>query len=108
MLVVLLVPQAASAQSAFCQQYPDSPLCLPGGGSGGEDDDGNAGVNAGDGFGVGTVGSGDASGNLPFTGYPITDLVLLLVAMLLAGCLLRAYLAARDRRHARADHVPHS
>jgi hypothetical protein len=49
--------------------------------------------------------SGGAGGSLPFTGYPLTPLILLLLLLLAGGLLIRSYLAVRDRvrgRHAAA------
>jgi hypothetical protein len=101
LVAIALLPDSASAQSAFCQQYPDDPACLgdvgPGGGNGAFD----PGVGFGPGVGAGD-GSGDGAGNLPFTGYPITPLLLLLLILLLIGLALRTYLAVRDRLRKRA------
>jgi hypothetical protein len=44
-----------------------------------------------------------AGGELPFTGYPLTPLVWLLLAVLVAGVCLRAHLAVRERLRARSD-----
>jgi hypothetical protein len=84
---------AASAQQpAICEQYPQLPICVGPGGGDGEDDDAVPG-----GLGAGGASAGDAGGNLPFTGFPITDLILLLVALLLAGLGIRAAQTLRQR-----------
>ncbi len=56
----------------------------------------------GDGDGLAHGGSGDADGNLPFTGYPLTGLILLLLVLLLAGLAIRSVVAAREKLAARA------
>jgi hypothetical protein len=99
-----LVAERASAQgpgSDFCEEYPDAPGCVaptgPTGPTGTTDDTGptdDAGPSAN---APGGGGDGDGDGNLPFTGYPLTALILLLLVLLLAGLALRAYLAVRDR-----------
>jgi hypothetical protein len=98
-----LVAESASAQSRgsdFCEEYPSTPGCdtEPGGGGGGGGDGEEDDEFAGD-HGDGVVPTGDAGGdgNLPFTGYPVTALVLLLLILLLGGLAIRAYLAVRDR-----------
>jgi hypothetical protein len=86
--------QAASAQEqrGASDQYepnpPPPPNVLPesGGGNNGNPNgdlgpDGNAG-NGDD--------NGDGNGNLPFTGYPVTTLILLMLALVLVGTALRA------------------
>jgi hypothetical protein len=45
--------------------------------------------------GTGSV-KGDSNSSLPFTGYPVSPLVLLLLGLLLAGLAARAVLAVRD------------
>ena len=96
-----LAPGSASAQSAFCQQYPNDPSCLDeGGGGGDDDDDDDDAVGVGPGAGVAT-GTGDPSGNLPFTGYPLSPLILLLLALLAIGLTVRTYIAIRDRMRGR-------
>ena len=91
-LVLLLLPpsQASAGVPAICEEYPNLPQCEEGGGGGGgnEDPDEDAG---------GAGPTGDADGELPFTGYPLTSLLLLLLALLVAGLTLRAYLAIRGR-----------
>jgi|GraSoiStandDraft_49_1057285.scaffolds.fasta_scaffold247700_1 hypothetical protein len=42
-------------------------------------------------------GASAARGELPFTDYPLTPLILLLVVLLTAGLLFRAYVAVRNR-----------
>ncbi len=91
----------AHAQAAACPQY--NPNCgghKPPGGPGGNQ--GNQGGGAlPSGGAAGPVGG--QGGELPFTGYPLTPLILLLLILLAAGLGLRAYVALRDRlsdRHA--------
>ena len=87
---------AAHAQSAACPQYQTCPN-PPGGG------------NVPTGGGGETNPSAGQGGQLPFTGYPVTPLILLLAALLAAGAMIRAYIAARDRllaRHAPAGYFP--
>jgi hypothetical protein len=86
---------ASAQQPAICQQYPQLPICVGPGGGGDEDDDddGDPGAFTAGGASAG----GDGDGNLPFTGFPITDLILLLVALLLAGLGIRAAQALRQR-----------
>lgn len=84
----------ASAQLPICQQYPDDDICI--GPTDEAEDAGDQGPGAG-GQNGDNNGSGDADGSLPFTGYPLSALVLLLVALLAAGLGVRAYIAVRDR-----------
>jgi hypothetical protein len=96
-LIASNASQASAGVPAICEQYPDLPQCeapTDGGGSNPTgSDDGTAPV-ADEGGPTAGVGTG---GDLPFTGYPLTALILLLLALLLAGLALRTYLAARDR-----------
>jgi hypothetical protein len=120
-VILVAAPTAIAAGSAVCDQYPDLPQCqatgATGGGSasvgggGGDDVEGaGAGVVGGSASGDGSIpGSGDGAtgsaskaGELPFTGYPLTPLVLLLLILLGAGISARAYIAARDRLTIRA------
>jgi len=97
----------ASAQlPAVCQQYPNLPQCddpivieepeAPPGGATTPGAPGTAPTAAA------------APGTLPFTGYPITPLLLLLLVLLIAGLTLRAYLAVRDRVGQRGTGPPAS
>lgn len=92
----LLASDANAQLPAICEQYPNLPQCDqgPGGGGGGnqpgDDGTGPAGVQS-------PSAASSGGGELPFTGYPITPLLLLLLALLLTGLALRAYLAIRDR-----------
>jgi len=102
---LLLMPSVAPAQS-ICEQYPNLPVCVEpddGGGDRDGDDDGDEDVA---GAGAGASAGGDGDGELPFTGYPLTPLLLLLLALLLAGLTIRAYLAARERRAGRGSPTP--
>ncbi len=96
---VLAIPgSAAAGQPAICAQYPDLPQCEEDDAGGG----GNENENDGDGDGDDPVGGGGGTGNadggdLPFTGYPLTPLLALLLALLVAGMAIRAYLIVRDR-----------
>lgn len=93
-------PIASAGQPPICDEYPDLPQCAedePG------DDDREPREDAGPGGGGGagpagpTGDAGDGDGELPFTGYPLTSLLLLLLALLAAGLAVRSYLAARNR-----------
>lgn len=92
----LLGPPTASAQlPAVCEQYPDLPGCVD------PDDDGDANdendEDAGPAAGAGGPSGGDGDGSLPFTGYPLTSLILLLLALLAIGLAIRLSLAIRGR-----------
>src|SRR5687767_8303386 len=86
MAISAIVADPANAGvPAICAQYPDLPECeVPGPGPG-PGPDGGPTADAG------------VTGELPFTGYPLTPLILLLLALLLAGLAIRTYLAVRDR-----------
>jgi hypothetical protein len=96
-LIASNASQASAGLPAICEQYPDLPQC-----TGPTDDGGNNPTDPSDGTGPvadddgPTAGIG-TGGELPFTGYPLTALILLLLVLLLAGLALRTYLAARDR-----------
>jgi hypothetical protein len=49
-----------------------------------------------------TSGAEAARGELPFTGYPLTPLIMLLLLLVLGGLLIRGFLAVRDRLRAGA------
>lgn len=87
----------AQGLPAICDQYPDLPQCQVD-----PDPDPDPNPNPPD-IGPNAGGDGDGTGaaagsELPFTGFPITPLVLILILLLLAGLTLRAYLAMRERR----------
>lgn len=105
-------PGTASAQLPdICEQYDDPEICIGAIDEADEDDGGNTGPDGngfdpdGDGNGDGNGdrdGSGDADGELPFTGYPLTALILLLLVLLAIGLTIRSGTALRDklaRRH---------
>jgi hypothetical protein len=87
----------ASAQlPSACDEY-DDPTCIgpvdevdPDDGTGNNDDGGDQGPS-------GIAGSGDGDGSLPFTGYPLTGLILLLLVLLAAGLAIRGGIAMRER-----------
>jgi hypothetical protein len=98
-LTLVFATSDASAQSAFCQQYPNDPSCQ-----------GDIGPTGGDDvllpFGDATGGptgatDGVGSGELPFTGYPLPGLLLLMLLLLALGIALRTAVAARERMRAR-------
>jgi hypothetical protein len=103
-LAIVASPPASAGTPAFCQQYSNSPECRgdvgPAGGSGNETPD-----NAGNGPTADSDGS-DSGGSLPFTGYPLTPLLLLFVALLAAGLALRTATALRNRHRARPARSP--
>lgn len=97
-MAVVATPQAAAQQPAICDQYPNLPQCEDD-----VDDEGDEGdrdevdeVAAGGGPSAGAFGGGDG-GELPFTGYPLNALILLLLALLTLGLATRAYVAVRER-----------
>lgn len=101
----VVADQASAQGSVFCDQYPNDPDCDDDGGGpdddggGGPDDDGNQGP-GGDGDGPVSgdgLGGGNDGGNLPFTGYPLSPLIIMLLILLAVGLTLRGYTAVRDR-----------
>lgn len=91
--ISMTAPSAASAQGlpSICDEYPNLPVCdpeppVPPGGEEGGPTAEDQGVD---------------KGELPFTGYPMTPLLLLLLLLLLLGVAIRAYLEMRDRVRAR-------
>jgi hypothetical protein len=96
---------ASAQQAPICAEYPGLPQC-EGPTAGGGDTQGSesgGGANALAGSGGAT---GEADGTLPFTGYPLTPLLLLLLLLLVTGLTIRAYLAIRDRVRARGPGTP--
>jgi hypothetical protein len=95
--------QSASADPAICDQYASIPQCDQATGGGGTENPVGSGTDASAPGGIpGTAGpsadlAGGASGELPFTGYPLTPLVLILLLLLIAGLTARAGVAIRDR-----------
>lgn len=82
------VVEKASAQAA-CDQYDNCPPTNPPTNPPDNQPNGGAGPGGGEG------------GELPFTGYPVTPLILLLLLLLATGAALRTYVAVRDRMQAR-------
>lgn len=110
----LAIPVAATAQSPpAVNQYqsPFNPGAVGGGGSGGggggQDGQGVAGQGAGGGGdGTGAIGAagdagvvqpGGSGGSLPFTGYPLTTLIWIVLALLAAGLCIRLGSALAQR-----------
>jgi len=83
--------QASAQLPAACEQYPDLDICIDPTVDDGENDD------VGPGAGNDANGTGDGDDTLPFTGYPLTSLILLLLALLITGLTVRAYIGVRDR-----------
>jgi len=136
--VMLAFAAPASALPAICDEYPDLPVCSAntgGGGDGSGDDVGSATASGGPDLPVGsdTTGGGDSGpgtdsvgsagtsgspssaggtgsgGELPFTGYPLTTLLLLMLLLLALGLAIRAGVAIHDRlggRGQEADLLP--
>jgi hypothetical protein len=111
-LVSLGTAATANAKPAICDEYPDLPVCADNtggnptdpddGGVGSEEDAGTATPVSGD-SGAGGTGSG---GELPFTGYPLTPLLLLLLLLLAIGLAIRAGIAIHDRLRGDAVAMP--
>jgi hypothetical protein len=100
----LAFANSASAQfPSGCFEYEDP--CIGGtdeaGENGGAGPGGGGGHNGfgpgGDGDGNGGSGTGDADGKLPFTGYPLTSLILLLLVLLASGLVIRGGTALREK-----------
>ena len=86
----MIVAPHANGQAAIDQyQQPTVPGGTGGvvGGGGSQNADGTNG--AGVGAVAGETGSGSGGGSLPFTGYPVTAIVLIALALLCAGVLVR-------------------
>ena len=100
------------SEPAICAQYASIPQCEQATGGGGAETPAGGGGDAGSPGGIpGSAGSGadlagGTSGALPFTGYPLTPLVLILLLLLIAALTVRAGLAIRDRIGANADGRP--
>jgi hypothetical protein len=123
-LSAVFASSAMAQLPPICEQYPQLPQCevigdgipTPGGPEDGDfnpsqgpDGEDIAGPGVPIGFPGGpSAGPGaPAGGELPFTGYPLTPLLLLLLILLAAGLLIRGYLGARERwrlRHAGAPY----
>ncbi len=79
------IASAQGSGSDLCAEYPDLPGCA---------DDPSANPDPAVADGPSATVAGD---DLPFTGYPLTALILLLLALLLVGLAIRGYLAVRER-----------
>lgn len=99
-MVFVLNASSASAQAVNCQYNPNLPQCDNGGNGpgngGGNNHPGNDNGGEGGNPATGAIGGSD-NGTLPFTGYPLSPLVLVLLILLIAGFTVRAYLAVRDK-----------
>ncbi len=95
-IVWMLGAGTANAQlPEICVQYPDLPVCeLP--------DNGGGGPNGNNFFPPGgEPGSNSLGETLPFTGYPLTPLLLLMLLLLILAALSRAYAEIQERRQTR-------
>ena len=95
---MLSVSGLAQAQGlSICEQYPDAPACQPADNGGGNPTGtGPAAANP-----AGTADSlGAATGSLPFTGYPVSPMILFALLLILIGLLVRATSAAGRRARA--------
>lgn len=105
----LVAAAPASAQGglpAICDEYPNLPECQPLPQPPDDDPRPDADDDEGPSAGVGaTGGGGSGDGKLPFTGYPVTGLVLLLLGLLTLGLMIRGAVALRER-FARNPSVP--
>jgi hypothetical protein len=99
---MLVAAPGASGQAVIDQYVPQgNPTGGPGGASGSL---GSLGTPAGETRQAVTTDSGPGSskgGNLPFTGYPVTSFVWIVLAVLLAGALVRVAAPMLGRRGAR-------
>jgi hypothetical protein len=108
--IAAVAADRASAEPAICSEYPGLSQCeqptTGGGDTGGgvNPADGGGAVSPIPGAGGPSAAGGGARGALPFTGYPLTPVILLLLALLVAGLAIRGYVALRERTQARATH----
>ena len=98
----LIASQPAAAQlPPICEEYPDLPQCElpdeeePPPGDGDDDGDGDDG------------GTGSTDGNLPFTGYPLTPLLMLVIVLFATALAIRGYIAIRKRLAAERGSNPY-
>lgn len=106
---MLLLGTAGTTAVAHAQGAADSEYLQPPGGGGGGGEVAQPGTSAQGPVGTGAVGTlaggpsanAGKGGSLPFTGYPMTPLILLLLLLLLLGLLVRMYVAVRQRMRAR-------
>ena len=105
---VLIPASSALAQGndlpAICDEYPNLPECVVDPDPPEPDPDPNGNPSANN-FGGDGDRAGNGDGNLPFTGYPLTGLILLLVILIATGIAIRAGIAARDHL-ARGPNAP--
>jgi len=96
-MFALVTAGTASAQDmpAICDEYPNNPECDVRPEPPDEDPDPNELPSANVGGSGG--GNGDGDGALPFTGYPLTGLILLLLILLATGLVIRGGTALRER-----------
>ena len=93
-IMATMAPSAHAQLPSACEEYPDLEICI------GPTDEESAGDDQGPGVDGGnnpSANNGDGNGSLPFTGYPLTSLILLLLALLVIGLTVRAYAAVRER-----------
>jgi hypothetical protein len=102
----------ANAKPAICDEYPDLPVCSETAGGGGDDNEvgsdeasGTATPVSGGDDSAGGAGGTGSGGELPFTGYPLTPLLLLLLLLVAIGLAIRAGIAVHDRIRRRGDPV---
>jgi hypothetical protein len=107
-------PAQAGALPDICVEYPEDPSCeLPEPpppfppGDPGDPNDPDDELPIDESGSVDPSQLGDGGGNLPFTGYPVSALILFALLLLLLGLLVRAAIAAR-RRHAGDGPPPYS
>jgi hypothetical protein len=92
--IVFTAPVATAQQVAGSDQYQGGAGPTGGAGQGAGQDGPDGGAEAG---GPSATVAESGGGSLPFTGYPITPLVLLVIALVAVGLALRLGSKARDR-----------
>lgn len=97
--IVVAAPVATAQQPPGSDQYQPGPPPGPSPDDTGGGPDGTGGGPAAGGGPSATVAESGGA-NLPFTGYPLTPLVLLLLAVLVTGLALRVAAKARERHRA--------